>query len=62
MKVGDLVRLSESSSNFTARDWGIGLIEKVHTEYFSADILWLQKSRRGSGIPWSHLEVVSESR
>ena len=63
MQVGDLVRLSESFSNSaTIQDWGLGLVEKVHTGYFSADVAWPQKSCASNKIPWSRLEVISASR
>ena len=63
MKGGDLVRLSESFSNSaTIQDWGLGLITKVHTEYFSVDVTWMKKSWISNKIPWSRMEVVSEGR
>tara|TARA_R100000005_G_C4996835_1_gene203628 strand:- start:3011 stop:3211 length:201 start_codon:yes stop_codon:yes gene_type:complete len=63
VKVGDLVRLSEYFSNpATIQDMGFGLVEKVYTEYFTAEVVWPQKSRTSNKIPWSHLEVVSANR
>ena len=63
MQVGDLVRLSASFSDPAAiQDWGLGLVEKVHTKYFSVDVVWPQKSRTSSKIPWSRVELVSASR
>ena len=70
MKVGDLVRLSESFSNSaTIQDWGFGIIEKVHTEYWmgqrvdnpSVEVAWPQKSWSCSKIPGSRVEVVNET-
>ncbi len=62
MKVGDLVRLSESFSNPMAiQDWGFGLVEEVHTAYFSVKVAWPEKSWTSSKVPWSRVEVISES-
>ena len=63
MKVGDLVRLSESFSNSaTVQHMGFGLVKKVYTECFSAEVVWPQRPGTWDKIPWSRLEVVSESR
>ena len=63
MKVGDLVRLSETFSNPAAiQDWGLGFIDKVHTQYFSVEVVWPQKSCTSNKVPWSRVEVVNESR
>lgn len=63
MKVGDLVRLSEAFSNPAAiQDWGLGFIEEVYTEYFNVTVIWPQKSYNSTKIPWSRVEVISESR
>jgi len=63
MKVGDLVRLSGDFSNASAiQDWGCGLIEEVQTQYSSVKVVWPQKSWTSNKIPWSRVEVVSESR
>jgi hypothetical protein len=63
MQVGDLVRLSESFSNPAAiLDWGFGLIDKVHNQYFSVTVIWPQKSYNSTKLPWSRVEVVSENR
>ena len=63
MKVCDLVRLSEAwSAPEAVQHWGFGFVDKVHTEYFSVDVVWPQLSCTSSKIPWSRVEVVSEDR
>ena len=71
MKPGDLVRLSKAFSNPMAiQDWGFGIIEKVHAEYWmgqrvdnpSVEVVWPQKSYDSTKLPGSRVEVVSESR
>ena len=63
MKVGDLVQLSKTFSNPGAiQDWGFGLIDKVHKQNFSVTVIWPQKSYNSTKVPWTRVEVVSESR
>ena len=45
MKVGDLVRLSESFSNdATVQDWGFGLVDEVYETEHRVEVVWPQKS------------------
>ena len=63
MQVGDLVRLSKTFTNDAAiEDWGFGLVEEVHTEYFSVEVVWPQKSWTSRTLPWSGVEVISDCR
>ena len=63
MQVGDLVRLSEAFSNTAAiQDWGFGFVDKVNEQYFSVEVVWPQREWASSKVPWSRVEVVSESR
>ena len=63
MKVGDLVKLSNTWSNRGAvEDWGYGFIDEVYDLEGNVEVIWPQKSWSSRTIPKGRVEVVSESR
>ena len=62
MKVGDLVKLSNTWSNRGAvEDWGYGLIDEVYDLEGNVEVIWPQKSCKSGAIPKARVEVINES-
>ncbi len=63
MKVGDLVKLSDSMTGPSAvDDWGYGFISEVYEAEFNVEVVWPAKGGVSRTIGKSYVEVISGGR